>query len=366
MGEVIPKIRRPDPARLVKVSGPLTVAAAGRVAIALRQLAQASAEPITLLIQSSGGEVEAFYQLIGTIDTLQLAGKKCRVFTVVRNAGSAAAYLLLAGHRAFALPAAKVGLHGTRSPLPKNGKPLSREKALAMAMRLDRENRTVARILAKHLIFRLAARQRELRSLSAHSLPHAPAAMLKNLTQQLSVRLDSARAKRMLNESFERLKMILALSPRFPTEPRSTTHRSLATGEARAFQMAIAFELEANRGEKWRLDGIAGAELLMDYLLAKDFLPGDHLKLVRRIAKNFSQNFLTNFAATRYEKLKQQDLTQAEAYLIKAALPGALGLWYFTMTLCHRLLTGEHTFTAQDAYWLGLVDEVLPAEFSLA
>jgi len=363
MGEVIPKIHRPGPARLVKLSGPLTVASATRVATALRQLATASAEPITLLIQSSGGEVEAFYQLMGTIDTLQNGGKKCRVFTVARKTGSAASYLLLAGHRAYALPDSKIGLHGTYGRWDKVGKRLSREKALALAVRLDRENRSVARMLAKHIIFRLATRQQELCSLDPRSSPHAPPAMLKHLTNQLSKRLESDRAQRLLNESYERLKFVLALSPHFPAEAQPATPRSLATVEARVFQKAIAFELEANRDDNWRLDGIAGAELLMDYLLVKDFLSGDHLKLCRRIARKFGRNFLSNAAAIRHERLKQQNLTHAETFLIKSALPGALSLWYFAMTLCQRLLSGEHAFSAHDAFWLGLVDEVLPAGF---
>jgi len=362
MGEVIPKIRRPNPARTVKLSGSLTTAAAGRVTVALRQLVEVSPSPITLQIHNSGGEVEAFYQLVGTIETLQSGGKKCRVFTFAGKASSAAAYLLLAGHWAFVLPNAKVGLHGTRGTWPKDGKRLSREKALALAMRLDRENRTVARILSKHLVFRLAARQQELRPLSIQSLPHTPLAILKQLTSQLASRLDSVRAKRMLDESFDRLKIVLALSPHFPTQTRPTTTRQLAAREAKIFQSSIAYELAANRGKKWRLDGTAGAELLMDYLLAKDFLPGDHLKLARRLARRFSGNFLPAASIARYEKLLRKDPALGEAFLIKAALPGALGLWYFTLTLCHRLLTGEYTFSAQDAYWLGLVDEVLPAE----
>jgi ATP-dependent protease ClpP protease subunit len=362
MGEVIPKISRPGPARTVKISGPLTVAAAKRTIAAIRRLARVSVEPIVLHIQSGGGEVEAFYQLTGVMENLRVHGEKCKVFTLARNVRSAATYLLLAGHRAYVLPDAQLGLHGTRGALPKNGQLFTRETALAMAMRLDRENRSVARILAKRIIFRVAARQRELRPPHARPATQTPLVNLEKLTNRIAKRLTSAQARRLLQESFERLKLVWAVSTSFPTEPRILSSSILAAQEAKIFQAVIGCELAANRGKEWRLDATAGAELLMDYLLAKDFLPGGHLKLAERIARKFGRDYLSAPAAKVYARLQRQSPAQAEAFLIKTTLPHALGLWYFTMTLCHRLLAGDYDLSAQDAYWLGLVDEVLPAE----
>jgi hypothetical protein len=231
-----------------------------------------------------------------------------------------------------------------------------------MAMRLDRENRSVARILAKRLIFRVAARQRELRPAHARPELQTPLASLEMLTGSITKRLASADARRLLHESFARLQLVFALSISFSTQARPGSTRSMVTREARIFQKAIAYEVAANRGKDWHLDATAGAELLMDYLLAKDFLPGGHLKLAERIARKFGRDFLSASAAKVYARLEQKSPTRADAFLIKTTLPHALGLWYFTMTLCHRLLAGDYDFNAQDAYWLGLVDEVLPAE----
>ena len=36
-------------------------------------------------------------------------------------------------------------------------------------------------------------------------------------------------------------------------------------------------------------------------------------------------------------------------------------LWYFVVALCRLLQQGENRLTAVDAYWLGLVDEVVGA-----
>jgi len=362
MGEVIPKIIRPGPARTVKISGPLTMAAAKRAAAALRRLAQASTEPIALHIQSGGGEVEAFYHLAGVMENLRVKGKRCKVFTVARNTRSAATFLLLAGHRAYALPKAQLGLHGTRSSLPKNRQAFTRETALALAMRLDRENRSIARLIAKHMIFRMAARQRELRQGRVRPPTQTPLKSLGKLTGQIAKKLASPDAQRVLRESFERLKLVLALSTSFPLESQLDPPRILGAKEAKIFQDAIAYELAANRRKNWRLDATAGAELLMDYLLAKDFLPGGHLKLAERVARKYGRDFLSTSDTKVYAHLERQSPIQADAFLIKTTLPQALGLWYFTMTLCHRLLAGAYDLSAHDAYWLGLVDEVLTAE----
>lgn len=46
--------------------------------------------------------------------------------------------------------------------------------------------------------------------------------------------------------------------------------------------------------------------------------------------------------------------------------PGAGGayekiepLWSFSLTLCRELTRGEHPISPEDAWWLGLIDEVL-------
>jgi hypothetical protein len=34
-------------------------------------------------------------------------------------------------------------------------------------------------------------------------------------------------------------------------------------------------------------------------------------------------------------------------------------LWHFSVLLCRNLQSGENRLTAEDAYWLGIVDEVM-------
>ncbi len=47
------------------------------------------------------------------------------------------------------------------------------------------------------------------------------------------------------------------------------------------------------------------------------------------------------------------------ALLVKKVRPTLEPMWSFFVALCHALQEGENELTARDAYWLGLVDEVM-------
>ena len=45
--------------------------------------------------------------------------------------------------------------------------------------------------------------------------------------------------------------------------------------------------------------------------------------------------------------------------MIDAVRPGLQPLWSFFVALCHALQEGENELTPVDAYWFGLIDEVI-------
>jgi hypothetical protein len=56
------------------------------------------------------------------------------------------------------------------------------------------------------------------------------------------------------------------------------------------------------------------------------------------------------------------DEESKDAALFAKVLPPLQPLWSFFMALCHALQEDENELTAVDAYWLGLVDEVMGEE----
>ncbi|MEM7010389.1 MAG: hypothetical protein AAF585_02795, partial [Verrucomicrobiota bacterium] len=52
------------------------------------------------------------------------------------------------------------------------------------------------------------------------------------------------------------------------------------------------------------------------------------------------------------------------AVLVESAEPRLHPLWYFVVSLSRCLQEGENSFTPSDAYWLGLVDEVIGSDLN--
>lgn len=86
-----------DPARTVHMRGEINGKMVNEVGIEIRRLQLASPLPITLLIDSPGGEIKALKQIL-RIMGMEIDGKRWAFVTVAgRQAGSAAASLLALG-----------------------------------------------------------------------------------------------------------------------------------------------------------------------------------------------------------------------------------------------------------------------------
>jgi len=349
-----------DPSRRVKMHGALSKDRALRLSAEIKTLLEQSPDPITITIKSPGGKIEAFFELDELFNAPEPANADIKIITVAHRASSAAACLLVAGHVAYATRRARILFHGTRSK-PHNGiKILKREYALAMAMRLDRENRKVAGTLAKRVVARMAARYLELKPpAQSRFVQDNPWIFFKNFADALRPQLSSPRAEKLLYESLDRLKLILAVNRFYPARVPRQNSMSLAPLEARLCKAVIDYEAKARSSGDWSLDSTAAAELMMDYLLARDHLRGEHLATVRNLIRAVGPRFFSKAETKEYAKLKKTKPAKAEAYLLTRVMPCLLGFWYFASTLCHRLLSGENSLSATDAYWLGLVDEIL-------
>jgi len=91
-----------DPARTVYVHGKFNSRMVGKVGMEIRCLQVASTQPITLFIDSPGGETKALDQIYQILQ-MKSGGKRWAFVTVAGNqAGSAAAILLALGDYSIA------------------------------------------------------------------------------------------------------------------------------------------------------------------------------------------------------------------------------------------------------------------------
>jgi hypothetical protein len=81
------------------------------------------------------------------------------------------------------------------------------------------------------------------------------------------------------------------------------------------------------------------------------------MSLLGHLLQFFGIEFLTATQLKQFGRIN--DSKKRAAFLMKHAAPKLLPLWYFTVSLCRLLMQGENRLTPQDAYYLGIVDEVI-------
>ncbi|MBI4625148.1 MAG: hypothetical protein HY736_18255 [Verrucomicrobia bacterium] len=139
-----------------------------------------------------------------------------------------------------------------------------------------------------------------------------------------------------------------------PNEPR-------AEGQARILREILDYELKRkDRGQEWSLLEGGIDELRTDFLQLVDYLGGSHRDYLQQLVKDYGIVLLD---ATELAEYKQRgpELPETSVWLGALVEPRMEEFWYFVICLCRRLQRGEHRLSANDAYWLGLVDEVLGA-----
>jgi len=349
-----------NPERLVKLEGSLTQGVGRTLAIKIEKLQTKSPEPITICINSRGGEVKAFHELDRVFKKSNIHGKGNHIVTVASNAASAAACLLVAGHFAYVLKNARIGFHGAIWSCPQDGKTLRRDQVLAVGLRMDRNNRKIAKAMARRVAYRVAAigtRLKEQAKITRKEI--SPKRFFEKYIDCVKIQLSSDKPKALLAESFNRYNMLFSLIRHFPTKKLSFRRKDFSALEAKVFKAIITYEVKTRLAESRTINPTMATEIIMDYILAREFIRDRHLNLIEDLAKARGEIFLTRHQAAKYRELASKTPAKASAYLITMTRQYTFGLWCFSLTFCHHLLSGQLTLSANDAYWLGLVDEVL-------
>lgn len=132
----------------------------------------------------------------------------------------------------------------------------------------------------------------------------------------------------------------------------------IADREAILIKALVDFELETNPAETWtfRRDGLS--RIADDFLLLIEFIQRRNDDDLTHLCNRWADFFLTDAEKNQLAKIPES--TQQDWKLDKLR-PHLQPLWFFCVSLCQALQEGENELTAEDAYWLGLVDEVIGA-----
>lgn len=352
---------RPNPDRCVYIDGPIDEQLISRVTPVVLRLQRKSRHPITAyIINSPGGQVERMESILKLLQSSdQDSSSPCRIITVVtRRAGSAAADLLCSGDYAIAYQNSTILYHGVRTfetdPLT-----LERTSVLTSALRLSSDYYAwdLAHKIESRFMFLFFITRPEFDNVR-HANPGKAMTDFDCFLQVILSKL-SQNAKTVCENARTRYGRYAALLTKVKPKPGARKRKQRqALLEAKQLRAILDFEVAENRANpNWtfRLGGLT--RLSNDFYRLTEYLEGAESRRLKQWCEVFGPIALTKPQKDEIDRI-EDDSGRTEK-MIEFVQPAVQPLWSFFVALCHALQEGENLFTAKDAYWLGLIDEVM-------
>jgi len=246
------------------------------------------------------------------------------------------------GMPAAAVHETTLSLHGARWAVPRPRLALRSEGALAVALRLDRENRKVAKWLSGPVLRRLARHCVYFVPTGIEDTAHS---LVDRLVATIRPNLSSPKVVAILNDSWQRFGLLRHIADATSFTIASGDRGDTLDVQAQLFTSAIGHRVLHNG---MTIDPASAVEVAMDDILAIDLVRTRGASFLTSTAKYFCDHY-------RWVSTDTMPVDAIELLSRKCAQ----NVWMFALALCHRFLFGENKLTAQDAYWLGLVDGVV-------
>lgn len=347
----ISSLFRENPDRCIYIQGEITAELVDKLLPQIQALRLNSTEPITVYLHSGGGSVlyaDMFYDLLTAPNQDK---KRCRIITVApATTGSSATDLLTRGDYAMAYPQAILHFHGVSRHLDTR---VNKEAAEDLAEKLARHNEEYALQLARKVLPRLITLCRHVYRVP----PDNTTELIRKIYRGLSKRND-----KLVQESVVLLKRA--------AEARTYAHAALKySGQAsemerekRILLSLIDQVFEARQKDQsstpWSLRQGGLAEIVDAFNLYWDYETGRYISLLEDVMELVADDFLDPGKKAEYEALADRD-EERRKWLEENVQPKLRPLIYYVVSFCRLLKRGEYFFTAQDAFLLGLIDEVV-------
>ncbi len=129
--------------------------------------------------------------------------------------------------------------------------------------------------------------------------------------------------------------------------------------EAEMLRAIISFEIASNqKNTKWTFAGKGMAQVSDDFFLLNEYIGQHQNDWIEEFCEEWK-----NFVLQEGDKAAIDGLPEHQRKSARVAklTPVLLPLWLFFGAICHVLQEEENPLTPTDAFWLGLVDEVMGA-----
>ncbi len=346
----------PDPGRCIHIQGVIDQALVYRLTPEIISLQSKSDAPITVYIDSPGGVVAHMESILQLLRFKQNTDDPQYFVTVVTSqAASAAADMLAAGNYAFAYRDSRILYHGVRTP---NDHVLTVEETLQLAQRLKAGNENYAMELVRQAEFRAMFRFISLKGKFPELKEEHPDWNDLQCLVSLSQENLSASGFNVLSKAMQRHSRYNTLLTHVAARCKPpSTYKSRARAEAAQIRAILTFECQNMPNKEWTFYRDGMQRLSDDFFLLHEYLRMWQGSSFRRLCDIFSDFLLTD--AEQEEVSKLSDDTEKRKAVIEKARPVLQPIWSFFVALCHVLQEGENQLNGIDAFWLGLIDEVV-------
>jgi len=355
---------RPNPARAIYVLGLIDQTLVERVTPHIVSACDVSREPITVYIDSRGGSVASAETILRLLQSTDQDGSAaCRIITVVTgHAASAAADLLSSGDYAIAHSESTILYHGVRTSL---NDPLTMEVASVLSETLKLSNDRYATTLAKKSEIRFMSRYFALRPGFAEYRTKVGKPVLPDIECFLGIVDEqlSHNARQIVKQAWRRYQRYDALLDHvFKVRARAKKSVfadgvSAARMESAMLRSIIGFELKNHKDDPtWSFRNRGLLQVNDDFFLLQEYVLSAFSEQFRQLCERWGKFVLGPAEVAELDKLPEQEQNASKLAKLRPHFQPA---WSFLVALCHALQEGENELMALDAFWLGLIDEVL-------
>jgi hypothetical protein len=181
---------------------------------------------------------------------------------------------------------------------------------------------------------------------------------LECFLKYIEVQLSST-AKGILELAQERYDKYTALVETVLKKTKESSKKLPLEQEADQIKAILDFEVKQNKKDtNWSFHAGGVNRLVDDFLLFREYQTITQNEGFRTWCSRLGMFLVTDKEAEEINQIAD-DLERANKWTEKTS-PMLLPIWSFFLALCYTLQRGENDFlTAHDAYWLGLIDEVI-------
>lgn len=349
-----------NPDRCVYVSGIINDALVTSLVPKINELRVRSNEPITIYIDSPGGDIYAADVIRNLAIAADPNGSTRDLVTVaVGTAASAAADLLAQGDHAIAYDHTLIVYHGTRQD-PR--KALTSEAAISLASSLRQTNEAYAMRLARRSFRRMLYAISTLAAFPEYQNGNGDS--IQKIADELEAKITPPN-KCLIHNALDKCNSINKLTEHTLKKLLKIKPSSSYYFDKAIFNSILDYKQRLHKGDNWNFAVGGIDEVVRDFKVFYDFHFGPHTEELESLMDSFGEVLLSvsqHTAFTAFLATAPTDSARIE-WLLKECRPKMSTLWYFAVSVARILQTADFVLSAMDAVWLGLVDEVPGSDF---